>query len=115
MMNFIWSLLIYSGAVFLTAMFVPGVKLAGFKGAVKVAIGLLATRYVVHFVVYKIFAIISVPLSILTLGLFTLVVNVVIIKIVDAFSDDFDVQGLTPAFLFSIVLAGVNMLLNWIF
>jgi putative membrane protein len=114
-MSWIWSILIYSVAVFATALLIPGVKLNGIKGAVTVAVGLLITRWVVDFLVYGVFGIISIPLSILTLGLFSVLVNVVIIKIVDAFSDDFDVQGITPAILFSIVLAIISGLLKWMF
>ncbi len=114
-MGFIWSFLIYAVAVFAAAYLIPGVKLSGIKGAVIAAIGLLVTRWVVDFFVYGIFGIVSIPLSILTLGLFSLVVNVFIIKIVDAFSDDFEVQGITPAILFSIVLTVINAILKWVF
>jgi putative membrane protein len=51
---------------------------------------------------------------VLTLGLFLIVINALIIKIVAAIVDDFKVEGLLPAAIYSIALSIVNTVLQWI-
>lgn len=58
------------------------------------------------------FVILTLPINILTLGLFTLVINAVIIMMVSALVPGFKVDGFWNAMLFSIVLSIVMWLIN---
>jgi putative membrane protein len=58
--------------------------------------------------------IITFPLTILTLGIFWLIVNAVMIELASAFVPGFHVANFMSAFLGGIVLSIVNMLLKWL-
>ncbi|HUQ30198.1 MAG TPA: phage holin family protein [Candidatus Paceibacterota bacterium] len=55
--------------------------------------------------------ILTLPLNIVTLGLFSLVINAVLVLIASAFVTGFEVYGFWNAFLFGIVLS----IVNWLF
>jgi putative membrane protein len=58
--------------------------------------------------------IITFPLTILTLGLFWLIINAVMIKLASAIVPGFRVDTFAAAFWGAIVLALVNMALKWL-
>lgn len=58
---------------------------------------------------------VTTPLRWLTLGLFSLVVDAIVIKIADYFMKGFDVKNFTWALLLAAVLAIFNTLTGWIF
>jgi putative membrane protein len=58
--------------------------------------------------------ILTFPLTILTLGIFWLIINALMLMVASSFVSGFKVQGFLPAFLGAIVLSLVNMLLHWI-
>ena len=58
--------------------------------------------------------IVTFPLTILTLGIFWLIINALMLMLASAFVPGFKVQGFLPAFLGAIVLSLVNMVLHWI-
>jgi putative membrane protein len=59
--------------------------------------------------------ILTFPLTLLTLGLFWLVINALMLKLASALlSPGFQVRTFTAAFLGAIVLSLVNMLLKWL-
>jgi putative membrane protein len=58
--------------------------------------------------------VITFPLTILTLGIFWLVINALMLMAASALVPGFKVQGFWPAFVGSIVLSLVNLVMNWI-
>ena len=58
--------------------------------------------------------IVTFPLSILTLGLFLLVINALMIRLAAAIVKGFSVSGFGPAFWGAIVLALLNMLFRYL-
>ncbi len=110
-MGFIVKLLVNALAVIISANLIPGVAVSGIVSAIIVALvlGLLNTF------VKPILLILTLPITILTLGLFYLVLNVIIIYIADYFIGGFRVDGFVPALLFSIVLTVVGWILDQIF
>ena len=58
--------------------------------------------------------IITLPLSILTLGIFWLIINAAMIKLASRFVPGFQITGLAAAFWGAIVLSIVNMFLKWL-
>jgi putative membrane protein len=107
-MGFIVRILISAVAVFIAAYFVPGVVVNGFGTALVVAIvlGLL------NAFIKPILTILTIPITILTLGLFLVVINVLMIYLTDYLVDGFRVSGFIAALLFSIVVSVVGWLID---
>ena len=110
-MSYLYILLINSLAVYLTAKLLSGVEIRSFLSAVFVAILLaLANTFVKPFIV-----LLTLPLTILTLGLFIFVINAMMLMLVDALTDGFYIKSFSWALIFSIVLSILNGLLFGIF
>lgn len=107
----IYTLIINSVAVFLTAKLLDGVEVKSFFSAVIVAI-LLA---LVNTFIKPVIVFLTLPVTILTLGLFILVINAFMLMIVDALTDGMKIKNFSWALIFSIVLSIINALLFWIF
>lgn len=106
-MRFIIRLLITAIVVVLLAQFLPGVAVASFGTAVIVAIVLA----LLNLIVKPVLVLFTLPVTILTLGLFLLVINAVIILLVDAFIAGFNVDGFWVALIFSLLLSIVQSIL----
>lgn len=104
MMNFILTLLISAGAVLLSAYLLPGVHVAGFLTAIVVA----AVLALFNAILKPILIILTIPITILTLGLFLLVINALIILLTDFFIAGFVVDGFWWALFFSLILSIVT-------
>lgn len=98
-------------AVLVTAFVLPGVSVSGFVSAllVALAIGLL------NVFIKPILLFLTLPINILTLGLFTFVVNALIILAASAITPGFHVKNFWWALLFSIILSFVVYLLKPVF
>lgn len=103
-MNFLVKLLLSAIAVVITAYLLPGVDVSGFLIAILVA----AFLSFLNAIVRPILVILTIPITIVSLGLFLLVINAIIILIADAIIPGFNVNGFWWALLFSIILAIVN-------
>ncbi len=109
-MNIFIKWFISALAVIITAYLLPGVVLQGFVAALLVAliIGLL------NIFVRPLLFIFTLPINILTLGLFSFVINAVIILLASGLTPGFKVNGFLWALLFSIIVTIVNSLLDQI-
>lgn len=107
-MNLIIRLLITAVVAFLLTKILPGVHLESFGAALIFAIVL----GVLNLIVKPILSLLGLPLTIITLGLFSLVINAVIILLADYFIDGMVVDGFLWAFIFSIGLSVVTSLAN---
>jgi putative membrane protein len=107
-MRILIKIIVNSIAVYVAAMLVPGVVLTGILTAVVVSIvlGILNT------ILKPILLILSLPITILTLGLFTFVINAIIILLASGLVGGFSVDGFWTAVLFSIVLSIVSWFLH---
>lgn len=94
-------MLLTAVAVVIIAKFLPGVEVTDFVNAMFVAIVLGFLRITVQ----PILVILTLPATILTLGLFLLVINAIIILLAGYFVDGFSVAGFWTALLFSILLS----------
>lgn len=65
-----------------------------------------------NLLVRPILSFISLPITILTLGLFSIVINAVIIKLADMISDGFSMSGWLSYIIFAAVLAIINVALS---
>ncbi len=111
-MNFIIKVLISTLAVLLTGWLLPDsmVYVHDFTTALIVALVLAFLNAIVK----PILIILTIPATVLTLGLFLLVINAFIILIADYFVDDFKVFGFWSALLFSVVLTVINSIFEGI-
>ncbi len=95
----------------LVAYLVPGFRISGLGSALiaVIIIGLLNAT------VGLLLKIVTFPITLLTLGLFVLVINAIVLKIVAAIMPGFSIQGFLPAFLAAILLSVLQMVLRWVF
>ncbi|MCL5090799.1 MAG: phage holin family protein [Patescibacteria group bacterium] len=105
-MNFLVNLLISSLAIFVTAYILPGIELTNFWTAIVVALVL----GLVNAIIRPFLIIITLPINILTLGLFTLVINALLVLLVSAIVPGFHVRSFGWAVLFGLILT----LINWV-
>ena len=105
-MNGIIKFLLTGLAVLLTAYLLPGVHVENYGYALLVAVVLAIANAIVK----PILIIFTIPLTVLTLGLFLLVINAIIILIVDYFVPGFSVDGFWWALAFSLILSVFNSL-----
>jgi putative membrane protein len=109
-MGFLVNWLIYALAIFITAHLLPGIRLSGYGAALATAVVLgLANTFI-----KPLLLLLTLPLTILTLGLFTLVINALLIMMASAVVPGFGVAGFWQALLFSIVLTIINFALSFI-
>ncbi len=94
-----------------TAYIVPGLAISGFTAA---AVGAIVLG-LVNAIVKPLLILFTLPLTILTLGLFLLVVNAIALSLVGYFTPGFNVDGFFPAVFGSIVLSLVSGFLNKMF
>lgn len=109
-MNFILKLLTSTLAVIITTYVLPGVDVDNFLIALLVAVVLSFFNAFLK----PLLIILTLPITILTLGLFLLIINALIIILTDAIVPGFHVDGFLWALAFSIILSLVMMLLEWI-
>lgn len=100
-MIFIFRILLTGIIVVLLANFLPGVAVAGYWSAIMVAVVLA----LLNLIVKPILVLFTLPITIVTLGLFLFVINAVIILLADSFVSGFAVSGFWIALLFSILLS----------
>ncbi|OWK97735.1 phage holin family protein [Kaistella haifensis DSM 19056] len=110
-MNLIIRLLVTAIVAFFLTKVLSGVHIDGFSTAIVFAIVL----GVLNLIVTPILKILGLPLTILTLGLFSLVINALVILIADYFIDGMQVDGFWWAFIFSIALSLITSLLSGIY
>ena len=105
-MNILVRLLLSGVAVMLTAYLLPGAHVQDYWAALLVAVLISLSNVIVK----PVLIIFTIPITILTLGLFLLVINAVIILMVDYFVDGFYVDGFWWALAFSLILSVFNSL-----
>ncbi len=107
-MSIIINLIITALAVIVSSYLLAGVTVAGFGSAFLVAIVLA----IVNVIIRPVLLFFSLPLNILTLGLFTFVINAILIMIVDVLVPGFTVKNFGWALAFSLILAIVSYLIH---
>jgi len=100
-MKIILKMLLTAIAVMVLAQILPGIEVDGYFNAVIVAIVLGLLRIFVK----PLFIFFTLPLTIMTLGLFLFVINALIILLADKLVDGFKVDGFWYALLFSLLLS----------
>ncbi len=94
-------------AIFLASELIPGVEVS-LWGALLLAVVL----GLINIFLKPIITILTLPFNILTLGLFSLVVNALLIMLAGFVVPGFTVTGFWPAFFFAILLSLINALFS---
>lgn len=102
------SLLINGIAVYITANVLPGVSVDSFLTAIIVSVVMGAVNAFIKPVLF----ILTLPVTISTLGLFTFVINALMVFLVAAFVPGFHINGFWSALFFSLVLSLVSSILR---
>jgi len=95
-------------AIIITAKLIPGIQVASFWTAIWLAL-LLG---LINAVIRPILVLVTLPINILTLGLFTFVINGLLVMFASSIIKGFGVGGFLNAVLFSIVFSVISYLLN---
>lgn len=103
-MSIILSLLATMISVGISAYLLPGVSVTGWGPLFWTAV----VMGLVNAILKPILKILTFPISILTLGLFSVVLNVLLIMLVDYFVSGFTIDGFIWAVIFSVVLSVVS-------
>lgn len=109
-MKLIFRWLLNAIALLVVANVVPGFGVDTFYTALIAALVL----GLVNALIRPILLILTLPINILTLGLFTFVLNALMIWFASTIVKGFDVQGFVPAFLAGLLLWVVSMGTNWL-
>ncbi len=96
-------------SVMIIANFLPGVTLVD---PIKDAIIVAFVIAILNVLLKPILIILTLPITIVTLGLFLLIINAIIIKVASNFIDGFSVDSMWIALLFSILLSILQSILN---
>lgn len=107
-MSLILEIIISSIAVYFTAWLLPGISVKSFGSAIIVAVVL----GILNAVLKPILQFISFPITVITFGLFLLVINTVIILLASAVVGSFHVENFWWALLFSIIMSIVVSILE---
>lgn len=107
-MKLLLKLIVNALAVFAAAYLLPGVSVDNFITAIIVAIVL----GVLNLLVKPILVILTIPITIVTLGLFLLIINALIVLLCASLVDGFEVNGVIYAVLFSLVVSLISAIME---
>jgi len=110
-MRYFMRLLIHMVAILLIAYFLPA---AIWVDSPWSALGAAFLLGIVNLLVRPILILLTLPLTILTFGLFLLVINALMLLLVAAFVGGFHVNGFSGAFIGSILISIVSWILSHI-
>lgn len=109
-MSTLANILILSVAVFLVANVIPGIRMKNYVTAVIVAV----VYSVINFLFGWLLILLSLPLMIITFGLFKLVINAVLLWATDKLIEDFKIKDFFTTFIAALCITLVDSLIRWI-
>jgi putative membrane protein len=108
MFSFFAHLILTAGSLLLMAHLVRGVQVEGWGAAIFGAVVLGFMNAVVR----PVMVFLTLPLTVLSLGLFLLVINALMLWLVAALVPGIRVQGFWPALIGSLVLTALNLVID---
>ncbi|EGJ49861.1 phage holin family protein [Desulfocurvibacter africanus] len=107
-MSIILSWLLLSLAIAITAWILPGVRVRG-AGALLAASAVLG---IINALIWPILFWITIPITVLTLGIFALILNALLVMLAAKIVPGFKVDSFWWAIAFSVILAIINAVLH---
>jgi putative membrane protein len=110
MVNILLNWVLSAVSLLIVAHVISGFQVSGFIAALiaAVVIGL------VNATIGLVLKILTFPLTVVTLGVFWIVINALMLRLAAALVPGFAIEGFLPAFLGAIVLSLVNLFMRWI-
>lgn len=110
-MGSIMNIFILSVAVFIVAYFFPGIRIKNYMTAVIVAV----VYSLINFFVGWFLIFISLPLLIVTFGLFKLIINAFLLWMTDKLIEDFEIRDFLTTVLASLCITLIDSAIKWVF
>ncbi|MCA6378442.1 MAG: phage holin family protein [Cytophagales bacterium] len=107
-MNLILRFFLNGLAVLATAYLLPHVDVTDYQTALLTALLLSIANVIIK----PVLILFTIPITLMTLGLFLLVINAVIILLVDHFVSGFSVDGFWWALAFSLIMSVFNSIID---
>lgn len=107
-MTIVYRILLNALGLLVIAYYIPGIAVSGIYAAIIAAIVL----GVLNAIVRPVLLLLTLPISIITLGLFTFVINAALFLFAASFLEGFSVDGFWYALLGSILMSFVAMVSN---
>ena len=107
-MDFIVHILLNAGLLFLVGQLVDGIEVRDGKSAIFGAIVLGVANASVR----KLIVLLTLPITFLTLGLFVIVINAIMLMIAAAFVDGFEIKGFSSAVWGSLAFSVLNFVVG---
>jgi len=110
MIKLIFQAIAATAALWLAVRFVPGVE---FVGEIKYLVLAGVALGIINFFIKPILNLITLPLRVITFGLFSLIINMALVWIVDIVFPELIIQGIIPLFWTTLILWGVSIVLGF--
>jgi putative membrane protein len=110
-MNILIKWLLFSLVIMVAAYLLPGIHIANFVTALAIALILS----ILNFSIRPVLIILTLPLTLVTFGLFLLVINALMILLTSSLVPGFEVDGFWWAVLYSIFVSVIHLLIYRIF
>ena len=102
--------ILFALAIVYVAWLVPGIEVENFQSAMLVTV-IIA---LINIFIRPLIVFITLPINILTLGIFTLVINALLLMLAGYLAPGVDVEGVLSAFIGSVVLAFLGLIINMV-
>jgi putative membrane protein len=109
-MRFLLHWIVSALCVLVVARLVPGISVRGFGTALLAALAI----GVINGTLGVVLKLVSLPLIVLSLGLFWWVINAVLLKLAALVVPGFSVQGFWPALWGALALSVLNLMTRWL-
>lgn len=110
-MKLVLRWLLSAGALMLIAYYVPGIRVMSFYSALVAALIL----GLINALIRPLIILFTLPINILTLGLFTLVINALMFWLASSVVKGFFVAGFWPAFWGALLMCVISWVVNSLF
>ncbi|MBI5126444.1 MAG: phage holin family protein [Candidatus Taylorbacteria bacterium] len=107
-MNILIHWLVSAIAIVITAYILPGVSVSGLGAALILAVVL----GLINAILRPMLLLLTLPINVITLGLFTLIINALLVLLADSIVTGFNVEGFLPALIFAVILTFVRGILS---
>lgn len=102
--------LLFTLAIMFVAWLVPGIGVENFQSAMLVTV----IMALINIFIRPLIVFITLPINILTLGIFTLIINALLFMLAGYLAPGFYVDGFLAAFLGSVVLSFLGLIINMV-
>lgn len=111
MIHLILHFVLLGAVVYVIARNLPGMYVESYGTALGVAV----VYGLINLTLGTVFKIVTIPLIILTLGLFLLVINTFMLRLTDSLIEGFEIDDLGTTFIAAVLITLADTLLGWIF